>query len=125
MEQPRNAAASGGENDFGALFEQSMRAVRPGDVVCGRVVTVSRDFVTVDIGFKSEGQIPIQEFLDRAGNVDVHAGDEIDVYFDGTDSEHFLPRLRALHLHLLPPAEPAPLGKGRGCPVHRLWQAPG
>jgi small subunit ribosomal protein S1 len=88
MEQPRNAAAAGGENDFGAMFEQSMRAVRPGEVVRGRVVVVSRDFVTVDIGFKSEGQIPIQEFLDRNGNVDVHAGDDIDVYFDGTDSEH-------------------------------------
>jgi small subunit ribosomal protein S1 len=88
MEQPRNAAASGGENDFGALFEQSMRAVRPGEVVRGRVVLVSRDYVTVDIGFKSEGQISIHEFLDRNGSVDVHAGDEVDVYFDGTDSEH-------------------------------------
>jgi small subunit ribosomal protein S1 len=88
MEQPRNAAASGAENDFGALFEQSLKAVRPGEVVRGRVVHVARDFVTVDIGFKSEGQIPIQEFLDRSGNVDVHAGDDIDVYFDGTDSEH-------------------------------------
>jgi small subunit ribosomal protein S1 len=88
MDQHRNAAATGGENDFGALFEQSMRAVRPGEVVRGRVVHVARDFVTVDIGFKSEGQIPIQEFSDRSGGVDVHAGDEIDVYFDGTDSEH-------------------------------------
>src|SRR5512135_1159431 len=88
MEQSRNAAAAGGENDFGAMFEQSMRAVRPGEVVRGRVVLVSRDFVTVDIGFKSEGQIPIQEFLDRSGNVDVQAGDDIEVYFDGTDTEN-------------------------------------
>jgi small subunit ribosomal protein S1 len=88
MEQPRNAAAAASDNDFGALFEQSMRAVRPGEVVRGRVVLVSRDFVTVDIGFKSEGQIPIQEFVDRSGHVEVKAGDEIDVYFDGTDSEH-------------------------------------
>jgi small subunit ribosomal protein S1 len=88
MEHTRNAAASVGENDFGALFEKSMQAVRPGEVVRGRVVLVSRDYVTVDIGFKSEGQIPIQEFMDRDGNVEVHPGDEIDVYFDGTDSEH-------------------------------------
>jgi small subunit ribosomal protein S1 len=88
MEPTRTAAASSGENDFGALFEQSLQAVRPGEVVHGRVVLVSRDYVTVDIGFKSEGQIPIQEFLDRDGSVTVHAGDEIDVYFDGTDSEH-------------------------------------
>jgi len=88
MEPIRNVAASSGETDFGALFEQSMQAVRPGEVVRGRVVLVSRDHVTVDIGFKSEGQIAIQEFLDRDGTVGVHEGDEIDVYFDGTDSEH-------------------------------------
>jgi small subunit ribosomal protein S1 len=88
MDQPRNAATASGENDFGALFEQSMRAVRPGEVVRGRVVHISRDFVTVDIGFKSEGQIPIHEFVDRNGNVEVQPGEDIDVYFDGTDSEH-------------------------------------
>ncbi len=88
MDQQRNAAAAGGDSDFGALFEESMRAVRPGEIVRGRVVLISRDFVTVDIGFKSEGQIPIQEFLDRGGSVDVQPGDDIDVYFDGTDTEH-------------------------------------
>jgi len=88
MEQQRDAAAAGSESDFGALFEQSLRAVKPGEIVRGRVVNVSRDFVTVDIGFKSEGQIPIHEFTDRAGNVDVKPDDDIDVFFDGTDSEH-------------------------------------
>ena len=88
MEESRNAAAAGGDNDFGALFEESMRAVRPGEVVRGRVVLVSRDFVTVDIGFKSEGQVPIREFIDRTGAVEVQVGDDVDVYFDGTDSEH-------------------------------------
>ena len=89
MDESRNAPTAGGE-DFSTLFEQSMSVsdVRPGEVVHGKVVLVSRDFVTVDIGFKSEGQIPIHEFLDRAGNVDVQPGDEIDVFFDGTESEH-------------------------------------
>src|SRR6185503_7553838 len=87
MEQARDAATSG-ENDFGALFEQSLKAPRPGEVVRGRVVHVSRDFVTVDIGFKSEGLIPIQEFTDRGGAVEVQPGDDVDVYFDGADSEH-------------------------------------
>ena len=88
MAETQTVPAAGSENDFGALFEQSMKAVRPGEVVHGRVVLVSRDFVTVDIGFKSEGQIPIHEFIDRNGNIDVHEGDEIDVYFDGTESEN-------------------------------------
>ncbi|HVM97518.1 MAG TPA: 30S ribosomal protein S1 [Candidatus Acidoferrales bacterium] len=88
MEHVRDAAAPSGENDFGALFEQSMKAVKPGEVVRGRIVHVSKDFVTVDIGFKSEGLIPIQEFTDRSGTVEVTPGDDIDVYFDGTDNEH-------------------------------------
>ena len=88
MDEQRENAGRGGEENFEQLFEQSMRAVKPGDVVRGRVVLVSRDAVTVDIGYKSEGQIPVQEFIDRDGNVAVHEGDDIDVYFDGTDSEH-------------------------------------
>ncbi len=88
MEQTINAAAASADEDFGALFEQSLKAVKPGEVVRGRVVLVSRDYVTVDIGFKSEGQIAIHEFMDRGGNVEVQAGDEVEVYFDGTDSEN-------------------------------------
>ncbi len=87
MEQARDAAASTGESDFGALFEQSMRAVKPGEVVRGRVVHVSRDQITVDIGFKSEGVIPVQEFTNRDGHIEVQEGDEVDVFFDGTDSD--------------------------------------
>jgi small subunit ribosomal protein S1 len=76
------AAANGGDSDFRRLFEATLRSVKPGDVVRGRVVQVGRDQVTVDIGYKSEGQIPVQEFIDRDGQVTVNEGDEIDVYFD-------------------------------------------
>jgi len=61
--------------DFGALFENSLRTIKPGEVVRGHVVQVTRDYVTVDIGYKSEGQIPIQEFLARDGSVEVAEGD--------------------------------------------------
>jgi len=87
MDQQNKAAAGGGQEDFSRLFEQSMRSVRPGGVVRGRVVLVSRDAVTVDIGYKSEGQISIREFTDRDGNVDVQEGEEIDVYFDTAEGE--------------------------------------
>ncbi len=88
MDEHQVDAERAGEDEFRQLFEQSMRAVRPGDVVRGRVVTVGRDAVTVDIGYKSEGVIPIHEFMDREGNLGVQEGDDVDVYFDGTDSEH-------------------------------------
>jgi len=82
-----HAGGAGGGDDFGHLFEQSMRAVRPGEIVKGRVVLVARDHVTVDIGYKSEGQIGIHEFRDRDGTVAVKEGDEIDVYFEASESE--------------------------------------
>jgi small subunit ribosomal protein S1 len=82
-----HAGEAGGADDFGHLFEQSMRAVRPGEIVRGRVVLVARDHVTVDIGYKSEGQIGIHEFRERDGTVTVKEGDEIDVYFEASESE--------------------------------------
>jgi small subunit ribosomal protein S1 len=74
--------------DFGALFENSLKTIKPGEVVRGHVVQVTRDYVTVDIGYKSEGQIPIQEFLGRDGHVEVAQGDEVDVYFDSSEGEN-------------------------------------
>jgi ribosomal protein S1 len=49
-QQPRVAAPEGGGDEFRKLFEESMRAVKPGEVVRGRVVNIGRDQVTVDIG---------------------------------------------------------------------------
>jgi small subunit ribosomal protein S1 len=87
-QQPRVAASDGGDDDFRRLFEESLRAVKPGEVVRGRVVGVGRDQVTVDIGYKSEGQIPISEFTTRDGEITVQEGDEIDVFFDADEGEH-------------------------------------
>jgi len=75
------------DEDFGQLFEQSLKSVKPGEVVRGRVVQIANDLVTVDIGYKSEGQIRLQEFMDRDGNVEVKVGDEVDVFFESSESD--------------------------------------
>ncbi len=75
------------DEDFGQLFEQSLKTVKPGEVVKGRVVQIANNLVTVDIGYKSEGQIPISEFRDRDGNIDVKEGDDVDVYFEASEGE--------------------------------------
>jgi small subunit ribosomal protein S1 len=77
----------GAEEDFGALFEKSLKSPKPGEVVTGRIVVIGRDAVTIDIGYKSEGQIPIHEFMTREGELTVNPGDEIDVYFEASDHE--------------------------------------
>ena len=82
--QPRSGGM--GEN-FGQMFEESLRSVKPGEIVRGRVVKIGPEVVTVDIGYKSEGHIPLSEFRQRDGRIAVNEGEEIDVYFDAADSE--------------------------------------
>ena len=73
--------------DFGQMFEESLQSVKPGEIVRGRVVKVGPEFVTVDIGYKSEGHIPVSEFRLRDGRIAVHEGEEIEVFFDAADAE--------------------------------------
>lgn len=75
------------DEDFSKLFEESLKSVKPGEVVNGEVVQVSNGFVTVDIGYKSEGQVPISEFRDREGNTDLDVGSHVEVFFEGSDAD--------------------------------------
>jgi small subunit ribosomal protein S1 len=68
--------------DFKKLYESSFKTIEEGDILNGIVVAVDSEYVTVDIGYKSEGQIAISEFRDNDGNVQVNAGDRIDVLLE-------------------------------------------
>lgn len=69
------------------LYEQSLRNIQEGEVIRGRIVQRSNDYVMVDIGYKSEGQIPIHEFKDEQGNIHADIGDEVDVLLEYHDDE--------------------------------------
>jgi len=69
------------------LYEQSFRNIQEGEVIRGRIVQISDDFVMVDIGYKSEGQISIQEFRDEKGVIRAAIGDEVDVLLEYHDDE--------------------------------------
>jgi len=77
-----------GATEFETMFEESLRTVKSGGVVKGRVVGITATHVLIDVGYKSEGQTPIQEFTDHQGNLQVKVGDEVDVYFDSSESEN-------------------------------------
>jgi small subunit ribosomal protein S1 len=83
----KQGAAAGGASEFEAMFEESLRTVKPGGVVKGRVVGITSTHVLIDVGYKSEGQTPIQEFMDRQGNLQVKVGDDVDVYFETEEGE--------------------------------------
>jgi small subunit ribosomal protein S1 len=69
---------TGGE--FANLFSQFDSAIKPGKVVTGSVVALSKDMATVDIGHKSDGVIPLEQFQDSEGNVKVNVGDKVELY---------------------------------------------
>ena len=81
------------EESFEALlaeFEQNASAVREGEIVSGTVVDFVGDFVVVDIGYKSEGQVPKDEFKAPDGSINVKVGDTVDVYVEATENENGL-----------------------------------
>jgi transcriptional accessory protein Tex/SPT6 len=84
------AKHANGEENFASLFEASQkeRGMKEGEVVDGKVVNVSNDAVTVDIGFKCEGLVPIQEFKDATGTAQVAVGDTISVYIERLEIEN-------------------------------------
>jgi small subunit ribosomal protein S1 len=72
---------------FAELFEESLSNVqmRPGTIINGTVVEVRNDAVVVYAGLKSEGVIPIDQFLDDTGHVEVHVGDVVEVALDAVE----------------------------------------
>ncbi|WDP88790.1 MAG: 30S ribosomal protein S1 [Desulfobacter sp.] len=69
------------------IYESSLSKFEEGQVVTGTVISVGRDMVLVDVGYKSEGQISIQEFIDEDGNANVNVGDEFEVMIEVWDEE--------------------------------------
>ncbi|WP_027360120.1 30S ribosomal protein S1 [Desulforegula conservatrix] len=73
--------------DFMRMYEESFSRLGEGEVVIGRVIAVDRDYVLVDVGYKSEGQIAIHEFYDETGKTNVQIGDEVEVMIEVWDEE--------------------------------------
>src|SRR5687767_5269205 len=74
--------------DFASMLEaydESFRNMAEGEVVKGTVLKVTDTHVVVDVGYKSEGLIPVHEFLDETGQVTVEAGDIVDVLLERTE----------------------------------------
>jgi len=71
-------------NDFKAFFNNylSESVIREQSVVTGRVINIEGDFVVVDVGYKAEGVIPVNEFKDENGVLTIAIGDEVHVYLD-------------------------------------------
>ncbi|MCP4498683.1 MAG: 30S ribosomal protein S1 [Deltaproteobacteria bacterium] len=84
---------TGGEDlSFATLFEESYSRdeVREGEIVKGTIISISKDFVLVDVGYKSEGMIAVSEFNPIEGKLKVASGDQIDVLVEARENDHGL-----------------------------------
>jgi small subunit ribosomal protein S1 len=72
---------------FAQLFEQSLanQRIRPGMILTGLVVDVTPDVVIVNVGLKSEAVIPLEQFKNERGEVEVKSGDSVEVALDSVE----------------------------------------
>jgi small subunit ribosomal protein S1 len=72
---------------FAQLFEQSLanQRIRPGMILTGLVVDVTSDVVIVNVGLKSEAVIPLEQFKNERGEIEVKAGDSVEVALDSVE----------------------------------------
>ena len=79
--------ALGGES-FADLFEKSIndQEMKSGEVISAEVVAIDRNLVTVNAGLKSEALIPIEEFLNDQGELEVEVGDFVSVAIDSIEN---------------------------------------
>ena len=72
---------------FAQLFEQSIanQRIRPGMILTGLIVDVGDDMVVVNVGLKSEAVIPLEQFKNERGEIEVKAGDNVEVALDAME----------------------------------------
>lgn len=72
---------------FAELFQesQSQKSMKTGSIIPGTVVDIRHDLVIIDTGLKSEGVIPIDQFHNDAGELEVVIGDQVDVSLDAVE----------------------------------------
>ncbi len=72
------------KQDLTKLYDQTFGSIHEGEIVKGRIVTVTDNAVAIDIGFKSEGLVPLSEFP----NIDeLKPGDEVEVFLESVENK--------------------------------------
>jgi small subunit ribosomal protein S1 len=88
MNSTATAAAVQDPDSFAAMFEESLtrKEMRAGELITAQVVRVDHNMVVVNAGLKSESLIPIEEFLDAKGELEVKAGDFVTVAIESLEN---------------------------------------
>ncbi|MGD0335650.1 MAG: 30S ribosomal protein S1 [Candidatus Omnitrophota bacterium] len=85
-------------NELEELYNQSIKLIREGQIITGKIVSVGRKEVLVDVGFKSEGIVPLAEFTQH----DLEVGKELEFFVDSLENDAGgigLSREKAIRIH--------------------------
>ncbi|MCX6830719.1 MAG: 30S ribosomal protein S1 [candidate division Zixibacteria bacterium] len=67
------------------MYNQTLQDIKEGEIIKGRVLDITRDYVIVDVGFKSEGIIALDEFAEP---INIKVGDSIEVYLESVEDQN-------------------------------------
>ncbi len=73
--------------DFDLLYDETLVGISEQEIITGIVTTIGKDYVTVDIGFKSDCLIPTEEFLNSEGALTANIGDQVEVYVEALEED--------------------------------------
>jgi small subunit ribosomal protein S1 len=85
------------------MYDDSMRHLNEGEIVAGKVIAITSNDVVVDVGYKSEGLVPIHEFTSRNDELQVSLGDEVEVLLEqteGADGHVMLSKVKAERMRI-------------------------
>ena len=82
-------------DSFAELFEQSQieNKMRPGSIISAKVLDIKTDSVVVNAGLKSEGVIPVEQFFNEEGQLEITVGDDVDVSLESIEDGYGVTRL--------------------------------
>jgi small subunit ribosomal protein S1 len=75
-------------DDFAAMLDGSFNTdvLQEGSVIKGRIVGIEKDLAVIDVGLKTEGRIPLREFMNPGSDKTVEIGDEVEVYLERVEN---------------------------------------
>src|SRR3569623_1909951 len=78
-----------GDDAFAAMLAERYRQenVKEGEIFRGTVIAVGKEYAIVDVGYKSEGQVPLEEFRTADGTIGVKPGDVVDVLLESREND--------------------------------------
>ena len=77
-------------SEYDTLIANSIKSssAKEKSIAIGKIISIEKDIVTIDVGLKSEGRIPLSEFSRPGQKSEIHVGDETEVFIENVDSSN-------------------------------------